>query len=308
MRFISRWVSNSAPLLVALALAASAAAASPEEMTMGARKTLDELAGEYARKSPRAFLRLLSNRFLGDTNDVEDALRRDFDSYLSVRFDISEAKPQVKDDQVAVPFHYVLSETDAMGKTRRIEDDTEFDFIWEDGRAKLYFMRSPMPFGRPPGDRDLETAAKETMREMAQDYGLKMRSAFMRLVSDEYLGNRLTLEDALVADFRTYRTVELQTFIDNITVKGQLVNVDFHYNLSVIDNTGAPAVFQGTTNFQFRWERGGAKLFQMSLPIIFGNSLPQAQNPIPSSQNSSKTSGTAPGAANPPPPPTGPGG
>jgi len=267
-------------------------------MVAGARKTLEELAGAYSRKSAGAFQRLLSKRFVGDTFDLEDALKRDFQNYGAVRLEISEQTPKVKDDQVAMPFHYILSQTDGLGKTRRIEDDTEFDFIWEDGRARLYFVRSPSPFGRPPASIDLEAAAKATMREMAEDYALKMRAAFMRLVSDDFLGNRLTLEDALVSDFRIYRTVALQTFIDNITVKGDRVQIDFHYHLAVVDNAGANATFQGASNFQFRWEKGRAKIYQMSTPLIFGNSLPQSQNPYATSQGSTKTSGTAPGEAN----------
>jgi hypothetical protein len=149
----------------------------------------------------------------------------------------------------------------------------------------------------PPSAAQLETAAREALKSLAEAYTAKRRSAFMRFVSDEFLGDSEVLEDALAKDFRNYRSVNLDLIPDRVQVQAPLTSIEFHYNLNVITDQGVNSNFSGRSNYVFRWEEGKSKLYKMDRPIIFGNSLPSSENPVASSQNSpTAAASTVPGA------------
>lgn len=149
----------------------------------------------------------------------------------------------------------------------------------------------------PPPAVELEVAARKTLQKLAEAYSAKRRSAFMKLVSDDFTGDTGTLEDAILKDFRSYRTVNLDMIPDKVELQGPLVSLEFHYNLTVISAQGVNNKFSGRSNYVFRWEDGKVRLYKMERPILFGNSLSPKENPIASSQNSpSEAASTVPGA------------
>lgn len=143
----------------------------------------------------------------------------------------------------------------------------------------------------------LEAAAKETLRKLADAYSAKRRSAFMRLVSEDFAGDLSTLEDALAKDFRDYRSVNLDLRPDKVEVQGLSASVSFRYNLAVVSDQGANKTFRGRSSYVFhREDDGKVRLYKMEKPILFGNSLPSPENPVAAGQKSmSAAESTAPG-------------
>ncbi len=145
---------------------------------------------------------------------------------------------------------------------------------------------------------DLEKASLETLERLSFAYSTKRRPTFLKLVSEEYMGDIGLLEDALRADFRAYRTIDLKLVPDKVTVQGDTALVDVHYLMRVTDDVGASNLFEGNTQFTFRRERTSAMLLRMAQPLIFGTQLPPDQYPTSGRQGASASGGgTAPGAA-----------
>ena len=164
--------------------------------------------------------------------------------------------------------------------------------ITEDEKRGKWLPPSPIP-------PDLEMAAKKALQDLADAYSAKNRSAFMRLLSEDFAGDLSTLEDALIKDFRSYRSVNLDLIPDRVDIQGASASVEFHYNLTVVSDQGANDKFSGRSSYVFHQEDGKARLYKMENPILFGNSLPPSENPIAVSQNPVLSAGsTAPGAQN----------
>ena len=164
--------------------------------------------------------------------------------------------------------------------------------ITEDEKRGKWLPPSPIP-------PDLEMAAKKALRDLADAYSAKNRSAFMRLLSEDFAGDLSTLEDALIKDFRSYRSVNLDLIPDRVDIQGASASVEFHYNLTVVSDQGANDKFSGRSSYVFHQEDGKARLYKMENPILFGNSLPASENPIAKGQNSVlAAASTAPGTQN----------
>ncbi len=143
---------------------------------------------------------------------------------------------------------------------------------------------------------DIKQAALKTLFDLANAYSQKMRSAFMRLVSDNFRGDLFAFEDALLKDFRNYRDVNLDFIPDTVTVEGTEAEVGFRYNMSVVNDQGTQTLYSGTSAYEFGLEDGKMKLVRMATPILFGNSLPQSENPIAKPQGTDVIDmGSAPG-------------
>ncbi len=141
--------------------------------------------------------------------------------------------------------------------------------------------------------KDYNLEAKAALQELADAYSAKRRTAFMRLVSPDFSGDVSTFEDALVKDFRTYSSVNLSLTPDRVVVQGDMASVEFHYNLTVVNEQGVNKTFSGRSNYTFRREEGKVRLYKMDKPVIFGNSLPASENPMDAGQNSLSAAGSA---------------
>jgi len=145
-------------------------------------------------------------------------------------------------------------------------------------------------------DEPFAARASAAMIALATAYTEKRRSAFMRLVSDDFDGELGTLEDALSSDFRSYRTIDLSVIPTQVTeIRGKALVV-FTYNLNITDDQGVNNKFAGQASYTFVDEKGKAKLFRMDRTPIFGTSLSSIDNPMAASQGAAPGQGAnAPG-------------
>ena len=266
---------------------------SVDELKDAARESFDRLVSAYNRRNAGSFMNLVSSRFVGE--ELEASLNKDFDACVQVFLEARPRTPVVYKDhtQVSIEFAYTFYYGDATGGAGL----SGFDFIIEDRKARLYAVHSPL-FGRVPS-KVQEQAAEASLAGLARAYSERDRRGFMSLISEnDFLGDRSTLDDAIRRDFQTYRDIKMQIIPDSFLAERDRVIARFHYNLTVTDTQG-DQVFSGAPEFKFKCEKGAARLYAMSKPIIFGNSLPQSENPIDGGQGTSAgTSGTAGGEAN----------
>ncbi|MBI3504175.1 MAG: hypothetical protein HY059_04985 [Proteobacteria bacterium] len=144
------------------------------------------------------------------------------------------------------------------------------------------------PAPAAPGE-DPASLAGAALQNIAAAYTAKRRTLFMRLVSDDFRGDLGTLEDALSSDFRAYRTIDLQIFPSNVSVKGKKAQVQFSFDMTVTNDRGRNSKFGGQGAYTMIEESGKWKLYQMDRTQLFGTSLSSVENPVPKSQGAAPT-------------------
>ena len=133
--------------------------------------------------------------------------------------------------------------------------------------------------GRLPAP-EFEAAAKQALQDLAEAYNAKRRSAFMRLLSEDFVGDQSALEDDLSNDFHNYSSVKLDLIPDRVDIQGASASVEFHYSLSFISDVGANKMYSGRSGYVFHHEDGKVRLYKMEKPSIFGKPLPPSGNPM----------------------------
>lgn len=126
---------------------------SPSALAMAShgqvRQALDQLIAAYEAKDSRRFSELVSERYTGEANILDTAVRRDFSAYhnLAIRYTVNNI---TLDDggKAFVAITFTRGWTDIKTtKTRSETRETSLVFIRENGNYKLYSQNGPLLFG-----------------------------------------------------------------------------------------------------------------------------------------------------------------
>ena len=119
---------------------------------------------------------------------------------------------------------------------------------------------------------DVSALVKETMDKLFRAYQTENLTAFMSLVSDNFIPGADILDSAVRRDFILFDYIKIDYFINNIVQAGDgKVFVSFQYNRSVISTkTGQTFTDKGMTELVLKNENGQFKLFSMKHPLMFG--------------------------------------
>ncbi len=119
---------------------------------------------------------------------------------------------------------------------------------------------------------DVSALVKETMDKLFRAYQSENLTAFMSLVSDNFIPGADILDSAVRRDFILFDYIKIDYFINNIVQAGDgKVFVSFQYNRSVISTkTGQTFTDKGMTELVLKNENGQLKLFSMKHPLMFG--------------------------------------
>ena len=144
----------------------------------------------------------------------------------------------------------------------------------------------------PASDRlpapEFEAAAKQALQDLAEAYNAKRRSAFIRLLSEDFVGDQSALEEDLANDFRNYSSVNLALTPNHVDLQGTSAAVEFNYNLTMVSTQGDNSKFSGRSNYVFHKEEDGkVRLYKMEKPGLFGKPLPPSGNPMSPTTKSS---------------------
>jgi len=137
-------------------------AATTTALEEAARDTLQKLAAAYTSKRRSDFLHLLSDDFPNEMM-LDEALTQDFRNYSSVNLSLTPNTTSVNGETISVQFNYNLGLISNRGTNSNFSGQTEYVFRWEQGKARLYKMGSPIIFGNSlPAEQSLIARSQGT--------------------------------------------------------------------------------------------------------------------------------------------------
>lgn len=130
-------------------------------------------------------------------------------------------------------------------------------------------------------DRRAEELATEALLQLAQRYAARDLRGFSSLVSDDFRGDRGSLEDAVASDFRTFAQLSAEITPEWTEVKGADARVQFRYRMSGVRAAdGATTKAEGTAAYTLRLEGGRFRLLEMPPPAVFGSTVGAGEKPV----------------------------
>lgn len=159
----------------------------------------------------------------------------------------------------------------------------EFRFKGEKGRTyELYIEAMDTTGTTNPVDKtrtviviselDLREAVRQALEAMARAYMDENRRSFMKLIDEDFLGDKVTLDRAVGKDFAAFENLQLQLTLDSCTPNGKgLATAYVNYVRSLIGSkSGQNYKDNGRTRFAFRLAGEGVLCYSMSRPLLFG--------------------------------------
>jgi len=133
---------------------------------------------------------------------------------------------------------------------------------------------------------DSQASMRDDLDAMIKAYSSANLGQFMKYVSEDFASDKSVLERAVMHDFSALRNIDLRYTVNNITkdTRGNMsVSITFTRTVTSA-RTGQLYSDNGMTEFVFKLEGSGYKVFSMKMPLIFG--LSDAANVATGSVNS----------------------
>ncbi|MCX7641532.1 MAG: hypothetical protein N2Z20_02725 [Elusimicrobiales bacterium] len=112
---------------------------------------------------------------------------------------------------------------------------------------------------------------KSTLDELFKAYSEKNINKFMKLVSEDFVGDKDLLELALKKDFNTLDNISISYTINNIALGSKGIAVSITYSRSFISKkSGSIIQDRGMTEMVFKKEANNILLYSMKKPLLFG--------------------------------------
>lgn len=164
----------------------------------------------------------------------------------------------------------------------------EFSFKAEENKTYTIFVEAMDPSGKTNkvdetkriiilSNESLSEKLNKTLEKIFNSYSQKNLKEFMKNISESFTPDSISLERAVINDFKNFQTLTINYSIKKMLVskKGEIYsNITFSRTLIPSKNPKALSD-NGTTELFFKLEGDDLKLYKMSFPIIFGVSNPQ---------------------------------
>lgn len=112
---------------------------------------------------------------------------------------------------------------------------------------------------------------RQAFAQLLQAYMQENRSAFMRLVSNNFEGNEAALEDAITDDFRYLDNILIEPQVSRVAQFDRQYEIYFNFNRRVTSTrSGQTLRDSASSTVSFVREGDGFKLARMAAPLIFG--------------------------------------
>ncbi len=117
---------------------------------------------------------------------------------------------------------------------------------------------------------------KTSLDELIAAYRSEDPARFMKLVSGEFTGDSANIDRAIRKDFSAFDNIDIRFTLNNVTLDPRgLVFTGITFSRIVTSSkSGKTLSDKGSTELIFKLEEGGAKVFSMKNPLIFGLSDP----------------------------------
>lgn len=117
---------------------------------------------------------------------------------------------------------------------------------------------------------------REAVTKIANAYESQNTADFASLISRDYLGNRVFLEEGVRFDFDMFTDIRLKIFIDRIEQRGDLYVADTHWEKSQSPRkTGLQQMTTGKTTMIFSLEEGQLKIKNLRGNLIYATLSPE---------------------------------
>ena len=117
---------------------------------------------------------------------------------------------------------------------------------------------------------------KDVVTKIANAYESQSTADFASLISRDYLGNRVFLEEGVRFDFDMFTDIRLKIFIDRIEQHGDLYLADTHWEKSQNPRkTGQQQMTTGRTVMTFSLEDGSLKIKNLRGDLIYATLSPE---------------------------------
>lgn len=114
------------------------------------------------------------------------------------------------------------------------------------------------------------------VKTLAEAYETQDPAAFARLISRDYLGNRVFLEEGVRFDFDMFSAIQLRIFVNRITVAKGYATVDTKWDKKQIPRTtGQQQATTGRTTMTFVVEDGEMKLRNLRGNLLYATLSPE---------------------------------
>lgn len=114
------------------------------------------------------------------------------------------------------------------------------------------------------------------VKTLAEAYEAQDSAAFARLISRDYLGNRVFLEEGVRFDFDMFSAIQLRIFVNRITVSKGYAMVDTRWDKKQIPRTtGQQQATTGRTTMTFVAEDGEMKLRNLRGNLLYATLSPE---------------------------------
>lgn len=174
-------------------------------------------------------------------------------------------------------------------KAGRSDDGTfEYSFVPEINKSYLLYVKIMDTTGKSNdveatrkevtvSDENISAAIKKAMDGLISAYRGEDPRSFMTYVSPDFSADATILDRAIRKDFSIFDNIDLRYTLNNVTSAGNgRVFAAFSYTSQMTEvATGKTSSRSGSTEFIFNLEEGGAKVFAMKNPLIFGLSDPE---------------------------------
>jgi hypothetical protein len=114
------------------------------------------------------------------------------------------------------------------------------------------------------------------IKNMAEAYETQDTAAFARVISRDYLGNRVFLEEGVRFDFDMFSAIELRIYVNRVNVSKGYATVETKWDKKQIPRTtGQQQTTTGRTTMTFVPEDGAMKLRNMRGNLLYATLSPE---------------------------------
>ena len=121
-------------------------------------------------------------------------------------------------------------------------------------------------------DRNMRALIQEVLDAMVATYSDEDARRFMAFVSEDFTGDEATLDRALRKDFSAFDNIHLRFVMGTLASNDKgMISVSLNFNRQLISSkSGESLSDKGTTEFVFKLDEKGPKVYTMKNPLIFG--------------------------------------
>ncbi len=118
---------------------------------------------------------------------------------------------------------------------------------------------------------NIQAVVKDALDKLIDAYQKENPGQFMALVADDFAADKVILDRAIRKDFTAFDNIVIRYTLNNVASDASKVYANITYSRMVTSTkTGRSFSDKGMTEFTFKLNDRGLRIFSMKIPLIFG--------------------------------------